>query len=353
MIAYIRGLDGLRAFAIIFVVIHHSHFLTDHGSLYQLSEMLGNGVDLFFIVSGFLITNILLNAKGEKHFFKNFYLRRILRIVPLYYFILSLNFFIIPLINHPSLDKLKNAAAWPYWLFLSNYYIAAKGKFENGLIDLSWSLSVEEQFYIFWSTAVYLLGRKQLKKLSLAILIFCPILRFILLHQGVNNVAIHVMSITRMDTLMMGALLALILKDSIIRSRMYLLTLITSLGSFILLTNSSMTYTTIANYTLIGIAYASVLGLALNGHSLILKVLEYKPFALIGLYSYGIYLFHNPIQKALREPISNFLQKYSFEPIWGQLLFYFIVLIISVALSSLSFNFYESKWLKLKTRFNN
>jgi peptidoglycan/LPS O-acetylase OafA/YrhL len=358
MNGYIKGLDGLRALAIILVVLHHSHFLPPEGSLFGVTELLGSGVDLFFIISGYLITNILINLKGKSSFFKKFYARRFLRIVPLYFLVLAFAFFIVPNINLAQLDKLKNTTAWPYWTFLSNYYIASIGRFQNGLVDLSWSLSVEEQFYVFWSLCVFFFSNKTLKQIALGILFVSPILRFILIDQGVNLVAIHVMSITRMDTLMMGSLLALTLKERVVNPRFYLCGFLSSLIILIGLFQLPIPYLVSSYYTVLGVLFSCLVGYvigqnksATSEEGYILKFLEFKPLALVGLYSYGIYLFHNPIQKALRVVVSHFNISQSLTPINMQLAFYFMVMAIAFILASISYHFYEAKWLKLKSKF--
>lgn len=355
MINYIKGLDGLRAFAIIFVVIHHSHFITKSGFFFHTADFMGSGVDLFFIISGFLITNILLASKGKKNFFKRFYIRRLLRIVPLYYLVLFIAFAVIPSIDSQYFSKFKDTLSWPYWFFLSNYYIASKGHFQNGLVDLSWSLSVEEQFYVFWSICVYYFQSKNLKLIAIAIIILAPVLRFILIRNGVNLVAIHVMSITRLDTLMVGSLMALILNERTISIKVYTWSFLVLIILLFININLPQIYYLTFNYTLLSFAYACLIGLVLsfnrNKESKFLKFLEFKPIALIGVYSYGIYLFHNPIQKGLRVLFNQF-SNLSFFPEMQQLFFYFLVLLVSCFIACISYVFYESKWLLLKNKFD-
>src|SRR5215831_9307447 len=111
------------------------------------------GVDLFFVLSGFLITGILYDARNKPHYFRNFYIRRVLRIFPLYYGVLVLVFFVaplIPLLRGPTLDFLVDRQAWA-WLYGVNIYLA---------MHEEWSLSVEEHFYLFWPLVVFLLARR-------------------------------------------------------------------------------------------------------------------------------------------------------------------------------------------------
>jgi peptidoglycan/LPS O-acetylase OafA/YrhL len=353
---YIKGLDGLRAIAIVFVVIHHSHFLVKEDFLYRLAEYLGTGVDLFFIISGYLITGILLRQKNRPHALRNFYFRRALRIIPLYYLVLAVAFFIVPQIDLVHLKKLDSSHQLSFWLFFSNYYIAGRGYFQNGLTDLSWSLAVEEQFYIFWSLAVIYLSVNNLKKLALIIIILSPLLRYFLIANGINLVAIQVMSLTRMDTLMMGCLLALTIDQRKLNPSFFpWLGALAFIVVYILQNYISYKFAIPLSYSFVGILYSSILAIVLySGPSGRFKrFLEWPFMAKLGVYSYGIYLFHNPIQKGLRllYPIQSLSQALGSEV--AQVIFYGVVVMISYFLASMSFRFYESKWLLLKKKFGN
>ena len=120
------------------------------------------GVELFFVLSGFLITGILYDAHNKPHYFRNFYMRRILRIFPLYYGVLALVFFVaplIPLLRGPTLDYLVDRQAWA-WLYAVNIYIAKHGEWSFSYLDHFWSLAIEEHFYLFWPLVVFLLARR-------------------------------------------------------------------------------------------------------------------------------------------------------------------------------------------------
>jgi len=356
---YIKGLDGLRAVAIAFVVVHHAHYLTTELTLSSIAKFLGSGVDLFFIISGFLITQILLATKGADNYFRSFYLRRLLRIVPLYYLVLGCAFFIVPILNSPHLDKLQSTPSWPYWLFLSNFYIAHQGAFTNGLVDLSWSLSVEEQFYIFWSVCIYLLSLRHIKFLAFTIIIFSPVLRYLLVSQGVGHIAIYVMSFTRMDTLMIGALLAIYRNHRFFTPRFFTWSLIlAAIISPVVMSFMSRRYGVTIYYSLVGWSHASVTGLVIAASKFeykdatkVLRFFEWKPLVHVGLYSYGIYLFHNPIQKGLRVFLVKTNTAFWESGVSPQILFYIIAILSSAVLGGISFHVYEKKWVALKSRF--
>lgn len=353
---YVKGLDGLRALAITLVVFHHSHHLTDKDWLHHLSVFGQSGVDLFFIISGYLITTILIQSKTSKNYFKNFYARRFLRIVPLYFSILFISFVIFPLIDHPYLKKFEGIPAWPYFSFLSNYYIAFKGYFQNGLIDLSWTLSIEEQFYIFASLAIRYLETKKIIMIYLAYIILAPVLRLLLHINSVNDVAIHIMGITRFDTLLAGSLLALLPSLSRKPSWYYLSGGICSIVFLFILFQMPKAYGVMLNYSAMGFLYFCICAYVLSRqdqsltNNFVMTFLENTIIKRIGIYSFGIYLFHNPIQSFLRYAWKHF----NIPEVAGmmpQLGFNFVVLLASTVLAGISYHFFELRFLSFKKYF--
>ena len=120
------------------------------------------GVELFFVLSGFLITGILYDTHNGPYYFRNFYMRRFLRIFPLYYGALALVFFVaplIPLLRGPTLDYLLDRQAWA-WLYAVNIYIAREGEWSFSYLNHFWSLAIEEHFYFLWPLVVFALARK-------------------------------------------------------------------------------------------------------------------------------------------------------------------------------------------------
>src|ERR1700741_834818 len=160
---YIPQFDGLRGLAILLVLIGHSGFLEampDAGML----EYTRFGVDLFFVLSGFLITGILLDSKESPHYFRNFYPRRVLRIWPLYYLVLFLAFVVAPLFQ-PAMRPTA-ARDWSAFAFyVQNIVFAHRVTYPFGL-GATWSLAVEEQFYLTWPLLVFLLKKRTLAIVS-------------------------------------------------------------------------------------------------------------------------------------------------------------------------------------------
>src|SRR5687767_5633954 len=215
---FVPALDGVRGFAILLVLVLHfsayGHELPRSGLLidqlyYRVAAAGWIGVDLFFVLSGFLITGILYDAKGSPHYFRNFYIRRTLRIFPLYYGALILFLVIFPLLwpNHGGLRSMQNDGWW-YWTYLSNLKIARDGWPQFGAIGHFWSLAVEEQFYLIWPLLVLALNRRQLQITCVLCLIAALAVRVVLNAQG-NNPAAFVLTPARLDALAVGAYLAL------------------------------------------------------------------------------------------------------------------------------------------------
>jgi peptidoglycan/LPS O-acetylase OafA/YrhL len=210
--ARLEALDGLRGFAIFAVVAFHAMFL-DPALLgaarpaptdaYPTVALLGwCGVDVFFVLSGFLITGILLRSKGAPGYFRNFYARRALRIFPLYYLVVGLLLFAL---DRPATTGAEKAS---YLLYYQNirYALVGEGTFDPARL-ITWSLAIEEQFYLVWPTVVWLCSRRALLRVCVAVVVGAIALRFWLLAGGLHTT--HFLTPCRLDTLAAGALLAL------------------------------------------------------------------------------------------------------------------------------------------------
>jgi peptidoglycan/LPS O-acetylase OafA/YrhL len=170
------------------------------------------GVDLFFILSGFLITGILYDARNKPHYFRNFFMRRILRIFPLYYGVLALLFFVtplIPLLQGATLDYLLQRQAWA-WLYAVNIHVAVHGEWSLSYINHFWSLSIEEHFYLFWPLVVFLLARRPqlLVAVSLGLSLCAIMARLTGSLMGLSGWITGVLTPFRLDGLALGGFLA-------------------------------------------------------------------------------------------------------------------------------------------------
>src|SRR5438552_6539803 len=135
------ALDGLRGIAILLVMMHHQTVQIGSTAVDRFAGFWTTGgwigVDLFFVLSGFLITGILYDAKGKSHYFRNFYARRVLRIFPLYYAVLIVCVGLLPWIPHPkaaAFGRIAGDQGW-YFIYLQNYVMAWRGTFRHGILD--------------------------------------------------------------------------------------------------------------------------------------------------------------------------------------------------------------------------
>jgi peptidoglycan/LPS O-acetylase OafA/YrhL len=178
----IPALDGLRGMAILMVLFYHCQFNTElvlkdvfpvAGPVINKVFLSGFlGVDLFFALSGFLITRILIGTKSSPQYFMNFYARRFLRIFPLYYGVLFVIFFILPYFISFDQTTIELASRqWWLWAYLSNVPVSGEWNTKMFYFSHFWSLSVEEHFYIIWPAVVFLSDFKWLKRICIGVVV--------------------------------------------------------------------------------------------------------------------------------------------------------------------------------------
>src|SRR4051794_24796932 len=214
------ALDGLRGTAILAVLVCHYSALLPQSPAVGTLQIGWAGVDLFFVISGFLITGILLDARGTPNYFRNFYARRVLRIFPLYYGILAvtlLSMLAVRLATAPhgdaGLRQLWAAQPW-LWTFTVNFWMPLQptwNRWAEIVIPL-WSLSVEEQFYLVWPLVVWRSSDRALIRTCLAVMVGVLFLRLVLTAIRVDWFALYTMTPTRADALAAGALVAVLLR---------------------------------------------------------------------------------------------------------------------------------------------
>src|SRR4051812_26438531 len=190
---HMPGLDGVRRTAIL------SGLICPYSALLPTNDFTGflqngwAGVDLFFVISGFLITGILLDAKGTPHYFRNFYARRVLRIFPLYYGFLAIMLLVLIVIRtsgwnaNGGLDGLWRAQPW-LWTYTANFWIARQRDWStwSEVVIPLWSLSVEEQFYLVWPLIVFRFSPRHLVRICLGVMVAALVLRLVLTAHGVD-----------------------------------------------------------------------------------------------------------------------------------------------------------------------
>ena len=368
---HLPALDGVRGLAILLVLIYHQTVLSPgcrlDAAFGRVARFGWCGVDLFFVLSGFLITGILLESREEPRYFRNFYARRILRIFPLYYAVLAFAFIVLPRISLglPSDPAALGARKAFYWLYLGNYLMAVDGRFPNEILSVTWSLSIEEQFYLVWPLVVFLLSRKAISRLCMAIIAVMFLLRLVLVLAGYGPIPIYVLTPLRQDGLAVGALLATILGgetalppafDSTVRRMAFL-----SGALSILIWALPDDYQWFSpqmqefGYSSLALFFGALLVLAMRSkdRSPIARLFNSRALRFLGKYSYALYLFHYPIKAWVR---SRVWQGGPFPSLFGsrlpaQLLFYVEASAPAIALAVLSWHLYEKRFLSLKKFF--
>jgi len=249
------------------------------------------GVDLFFVLSGFLITGILVDTKNSDGYFRNFYVRRCLRIWPLYYSCLLFMFVIVPLLRPSEAGTIFETRSAPWWafpLFLQNFLVPVP-TMATGLLGVTWSLAVEEQFYLVWPLVVRFCSESQLRKIAIAVICISPALRYYL---SLHHVDIYSNTFCRLDGLMAGALLALVVRLSSFVPVKFLtgawITLFVSAPLALLIDTQHARWIV---FSLVALASASFVYVALFSQQKWLRgILTNRLLIYTGTISYGIYL---------------------------------------------------------------
>ncbi len=346
-LTYYHSVDGLRGVTALMIVA--GHFFSLKGSLnsavlQSVFDFFGTGVSLFFLLSGFFITRILLKSLGSESYFKNFYVRRALRIFPLYYFALAA-YYIIPMFFDIGFQysTLFSKQAY-YYFFLQNLAITfswgASGPHHF------WSLAVQEHFYLFWPAIIYFFygatGRKLIY--ASAFLLFLPLLvRYFMLLRGYS---INHFTLTRLDQLVWGGLLAILERNKVLTKKnlkYFVACIITGFALIILIyIKLSPFYIELFKHDVLGILYSGVIGYCvINENSgVITKIIKQKPLKYLGKISLGIYVWHVLIIFLMRGHIT------------GYSIFNFLILVgLTTLLASMSYYWLEKPFLQLKKRF--
>lgn len=371
-LSHLPTLDGLRGIAVLLVMLHHFTLVGDlhptsrlETAYYQLTYLGWSGVHLFFVLSGFLITRILMAAKGSDHFVRNFYIRRALRIFPLYYGVLVLLFVALPGLT-PLADQFRLPARdqlW-YWSYGVNVLVALKGWHAYSLTSLHhfWSLAVEEQFYLIWPWLVVALDRRALKLVCVWSVVLSCLLRLALVLNDVVTAA-YVLTPARMDTLMIGAWLALAAAEPAAMQRIVprarhiaRFTAIALLIMFVWrrgLASEDVVVLTLGYSLLAGLCGALlVIAVAAQSRSWCYTILTAPLLKRFGLYSYALYVFHQPIAFVLKHrfELDTLFPAFS-SRLPAQLAFSVIAGLLSLAVAVVSWHAYEKHFLRLKVWF--
>lgn len=320
--ARIGALDGLRGIAVLLVVVMHYYVVVPtppeyplHYALRDAGALFHHGVDLFFVLSGFFIGGILLDHRESPRLLRAFYLRRALRILPLYAILLG-SFYVgrqVAGLNALYGGRLFASVLpdWPYFAFLQNFWMTAQQDLGPHWLSVTWSLTIEEQFYLLLPFAVLWLPRRSLVLACAVGVLLGPLVRLVVLFQTQNSFATAVLLPTHADGLLCGVLCALAVRspstmNAIHRQRrpfdllLWLSTLVLAASMAGLLPDLGKgfmaTIAELSRLTLISIGGAGVmLHVLAFPESRLARGLALRPLAWVGLVSYFVYLFHRPV----------------------------------------------------------
>ena len=344
---HIPALDGVRGLAILVVFFHHygaGGIQSSSSIVRAVATVCGlgwSGVDLFFVLSGFLITGILFDTQKEPGYYRNFYIRRTLRIFPIYYLFVAITLLVVPprfwqkghlwflaYLGYPA------AIIWPTLVKLPIH------------ITHLWSLSVEEQFYMLWPW----LTRKVCS--AQHILFLCAVV-------GVGSLAARVLFPAwsyaslpcRMDGLALGAALAILFRGDLWQhcQRSAWAVFLASTGAVVLIcllrntTSHNDRVICTVGFSLIAVAYGALLVLSIGP---LAGLFSLRILRIFGKYSYGIYLYHFPLTTAFAHA-KPFFARYPL----GSLSYVAMALAANIAIAAVSFHLVEQPILRLKSFF--
>jgi len=347
-LTYHKNLDGIRAIAALMVMVFHFFGGIESNSIFlkflsKVAVFGQSGVTLFFVLSGFLITRILLYTKGKSNYFKAFYLRRTLRIFPLYYFFLLIYYWGYPLLFHSQGVPITEQI--PYYTYLQNIAITFNWKATGP--NHFWSLAVEEQFYLIWPLIVFLFSEHQLLKIIFSVVVGSFLLRIWMINEHYD---VFYFTFTRIDALVIGALLSLWEKNGMLEKKGRRFFLMLSAGillpTMLLWTfvgGQSLAFIQACKYFLLAMFYFALIGWILNlsKENYFNKVLCGWFLNYTGKISYGLYIYH---------PFAYVIcKKWLFSESW--ILSFLISWGVSYVMASVSYYLIESNFLKLKRFF--
>jgi peptidoglycan/LPS O-acetylase OafA/YrhL len=349
------ALDGLRGIAILFIVIYHNFGYIDK---YFFFGWLA--VDLFFVMSGFLITDILLNAVGNKNFLRNFYFRRMLRIFPLYYFCLILFLIVLPgLPVQSGIKYYTDNQVW-IWTYLQNWLYIFNPPVQTNTLNHLWSVAVEEQFYLLWPLAILLIRKPKylLAFISLLLVSTLGLRLWIWMHHLEGFAYYNLYTFTRIDGICIGCMVALLLKIDANFLKKYTsgIVLFFALMNFVFYFMNrryqfSFPYLALAGYTTFAMMLGLLVNQAVTRETKLISFLFNIPWLkFFGKISYGFYLFHWPVYLLLSPYLTNWVKGFTN----GWLTDFLVSVtgtLIAVVISWLSFNYFEKYFLKLKVKF--
>lgn len=360
---HIPALDAVRGLAILMVTAFRFFPAYDDPSLVgkvctRAFEFGGRGVDLFFVLSGFLITGILYDAKHELHYFRNFYARRSLRIFPLYYAALLLMLVLLPAVGLCTSAEFAKGEAYSTWLWLygTNIVLAWQGSWCLGAYNHFWSLAVEEHFYLVWPLVIFFCSRRTAIWVCLASVVLSIGGRALWLAMGGTDVGVQVLTPLRVDSLALGALIALVARGtSDLKSwRLW------AIGCCVLMVVAMLPPLQLhkrvppLRETMYAVFFGGMIVLAVTAKASgwWAWLWNLKGLRFFGKYSYGMYVIQNFLKAALPpEMVIAAIAAGVGSIFWSRCAYLGLMSIITIIGALLSWNLLEKHFLRFKSRF--
>jgi peptidoglycan/LPS O-acetylase OafA/YrhL len=339
--SHFKCLDGIRALSILAVIWHHT--AAHYFDASPLANSGYHGVSLFFVISGFLITSLIIREKNKNGFvnLKKFYIRRSLRIFPLYYAVLLVYIVAVAVIEGDSADGKEFFSNLPYYLtYTSNVFVPLIFG-ERIIFYFAWSLAVEEQFYLVWPWFERYLKNKTLILISVLLIMFLVGIHFnIFLDNKIGRTITDILVIP----ISLGVLLAHILhleKAYISMSKILAGNYLSLIYLFIVLLLLSYSVQNILIYLFMALFLGSCV---IAPNPILRNLLENKAIIHLGKISYGMYLMHMLSYNAVKLLLKSF-------NIGHWLLYFSLTVIVTTIVATLSFYTFEKYFMNLKKRY--
>jgi peptidoglycan/LPS O-acetylase OafA/YrhL len=361
----IPALDGVRGIAILLVLTHNlSPFDGSSGAAARLATILLNpgwiGVQLFFVLSGFLITGVLLDSRGAPSYYTSFIGRRVLRIFPVYYATLLVMFVVLPVFHAQPPELTRDAHSQVFlWTYLVNWFWF----FGHEIAGFShcWSLAVEEQFYLAWPFVVRACGPTRIVKLAVWMSLVAFASRVTIRLLGAEANLAYVFTICRMDALALGGAVAATARtNSALFERHRYRLLAICLGVLVAGFFATHGYGRLGivsqtvGYTALAVAFSALIAAVVGDHAKgggpISRVLANPVLRAFGKYSYGMYMFHPLLNDFVGVPL---LERHGLMPPTFAVGFAYVVgsIAVTFALAYVSYVGFEQHFLRLKRHF--
>lgn len=319
-------------------------------------------MDLFFVLSGFLIGGILLDSRESNRYYKTFYIRRAYRILPVYLVVITI-YWLVSWIS-VSVAAGNSIPFFAYAAFVQNFWMASMGGFGAAALAVTWSLAIEEQFYLVAPLVVRRLNVRKLTIVLALIVVIAPLSRAIFLSPHVNCLGAYVLMPCRADALCLGMLCAIAKRnqkiwDFVVRRRRYIFySFLVFLGGAASLAVAKLPFCSgimiTVGFSILGFLYATLLLLSMIGPTWLIRLLERSTLRGLGKISYAVYLFHLPFIIECRTFLAFQLHHFGFA---GDLRAEALVpgavlgIVLAIAAAMISYAVFEGPILRLGHRY--